>query len=135
VDWSREKEGLRKPSFVIIQKEKTSCCFSPGAVTLCKTADENEGNRQIQNSTALMCAENNANRYNCFKDMDNRMQWPRLISQAKNRVVDFVARWRHCVTNLMDVQLTGVQNKAKLSYAKYHANWFRHSEAVDSQTQ
>jgi len=64
---------------------------------MCKTADENEDIRQIQNSTALMCAENNANRCNCFKDMGNRMQWPGLISQAKNQVVDFVASWCHFV--------------------------------------
>jgi len=35
---------------------------------------------------------------NCFTG--NRMQWPGMISEAKNRVVDFIARWRHFVLQI-----------------------------------
>jgi len=48
----------------------------------------------IQNNTALKCAKNYAKRCIYFKDVG---LWEIECTVCKNRVVDFISRWRHFV--------------------------------------
>jgi len=57
----RKQEGVIKEADFVFNKEKTSCCLSPGCATMYETIDENEVDTQVQNNTALKFAKNCAN--------------------------------------------------------------------------